>query len=655
MKKPRLLWVDVVRGLAILSVIVGHNASPLSSFIFAWHMPLFFFLSGFFITSDGGQARNAIVRFTRLIVPYTIFALIGLLVTDIKYLTLGRSVPDVFEGIIGIFFWMDYAHLKHYGFVLWFLPALFWGQQIVSWLLRLKKQYVVFLFIAGIFAVVSTFRVVLPFGLTGGLLSVIWVYLGFIFYSKYRHYIFKNYWLLIFAVMGLFILPVPALDLSTYFVPTPAYNLLYSLVVILLVIILSEWVSKMKYLASWLSVCGQSSLFLLVLHPYTNNVTFLISQRYFDGFWLVKVVLSILIVCVLLWLYNLIVSIRNRRAVDCVFVTHLPSFYKVNLYNRIAEKRNIIVLFVGSESVIRSPDFADLAMNFKHVFLSHTPFENRGKFLSIIRLVRFLAIHPSKKVIVGGWELPEFWLSIFFSNINKNCLVLESSDYDSATSGLKKIIKQIFLARISIVFAAGTGHVRLLQKLQYCGKIIVTKGVGIFYQNTQVKCSESFSGKFLYVGRLSPEKNVDLLIEAFREFPDYSLTVVGTGPLASHCANTSGPNVRFLGHINKNEIHGVYAASDALILPSVKEPWGLVVEEALYFGLPVIISSRVGCGDDIVAHGFNGLVFESGSLEGLKEAIVNLGRDYSALRQGAEGFDLAKKDQAQLDSYLNVI
>lgn len=339
---------------------------------------------------------------------------------------------------------------------------------------------------------------------------------------------------------------------------------------------------------------------------------------------------------------------------DYLFITHLPSFYKVNLYNKLAEKLKIMVVFVGKDSEIRTSDFAGRSMNFDYIFLSDNTFENRSKTKTLFKLLLSLIKLNYKKLVVGGWELPEFWLAIFLTGKNKNCLALESSDTDSETGSLKGFVKRVFLSRIVMVFASGQKQKILLNKLGYKGEVIITKGVGLMNHKPYEKINKIFSGNFLYVGRLSEEKNIFLLLEAFKELPKYTLTIAGDGPLLAELKKVASQNVKFLGHISNEEIDKVYLLADALILPSTKEPWGLVVEEALYYGLPVIISSNVGCNQDLVLNKINGLIFESASKQALKQAIIELAGNYSNFKLQAEKFDLKKKDEEQVNSYLNL-
>lgn len=340
---------------------------------------------------------------------------------------------------------------------------------------------------------------------------------------------------------------------------------------------------------------------------------------------------------------------------DYLFITHLPSFYKVNLYNKLAEKLKIMVIFVGKDSEIRTADFSGRVMNFDFVFLSERSFEKRSKLKTLFRLVSFLVKIKYKKLVVGGWDLLEFWLAISLNRKSKNCLALESSDSDSKVTGLKSLIKKIFLSKINIVFASGEKQRNLLNNLGYKNKVIFTKGVGLINQKPYEKIIKNFSGNFLYVGRLSAEKNLFLLLEVFKELPQYNLSIAGTGVLLEELKRVAGDNVKFVGHISNEKIDKLYLTSDALILPSIKEPWGLVVEEALYYGLPVIVSSNVGCSQNLVLDKINGLIFDSASKQALKQAVLELANNYSSFKVKAEKFDLLKKDEEQINSYLNAV
>jgi 1,2-diacylglycerol 3-alpha-glucosyltransferase len=158
---------------------------------------------------------------------------------------------------------------------------------------------------------------------------------------------------------------------------------------------------------------------------------------------------------------------------------------------------------------------------------------------------------------------------------------------------------------------------------------------------------------FLYVGRLSAEKNLELLIRSFTKLRDsgMSLLLVGDGPLRTRLeeqareARLEG-QVRFVGLKSTEEILPYYAFAHAFVLPSSCEPWGLVVNEAMAAGLPVIVSNRCGCASDLVQDGVNGFVFDPDHPKELADTL------WSAARLNREVRDsMGRQSQSLISRY----
>jgi hypothetical protein len=166
---------------------------------------------------------------------------------------------------------------------------------------------------------------------------------------------------------------------------------------------------------------------------------------------------------------------------DLVFVTHIPAFYKINLYNGIAKKENIFVIFISKNtSELRADDFVPLASAlFDFKVLDVDNFQSRNKMKSCYALIKTLNSLTYKRIIVGGWDLPEFWLVLAWAHKSKLSVALESTINESKSTGIAGFIKKIFLARISLVFASGKLHVDLLNALNYTGETRITSGVGL--------------------------------------------------------------------------------------------------------------------------------------------------------------------------------
>jgi glycosyltransferase involved in cell wall biosynthesis len=138
----------------------------------------------------------------------------------------------------------------------------------------------------------------------------------------------------------------------------------------------------------------------------------------------------------------------------------------------------------------------------------------------------------------------------------------------------------------------------------------------------------------LYVGRLEDYKGIDVLLAAFSRFAekekDARLVIAGDGSLRGQIETIAANPERgvvYLGRLSGDDVLRAYLAADLVVLPSLFEPWGLVVNEAMACGLPVIVSDRVGCADDLIRHGETGLVVGAGSETELASAIGQLAQD----------------------------
>ncbi|MCS7279562.1 MAG: glycosyltransferase [Thermodesulfobacteriaceae bacterium] len=111
----------------------------------------------------------------------------------------------------------------------------------------------------------------------------------------------------------------------------------------------------------------------------------------------------------------------------------------------------------------------------------------------------------------------------------------------------------------------------------------------------------------LYVGRISKEKNLDLLFQIASYFPDRTFVLVGDGPYRKTLEERKVPHIYFTGYLQGEELSQAYASSDIFLFPSETETYGLVVLEAMASGLPVIVSSQ-GASHEHVRDGVNGFI-----------------------------------------------
>ncbi len=142
---------------------------------------------------------------------------------------------------------------------------------------------------------------------------------------------------------------------------------------------------------------------------------------------------------------------------------------------------------------------------------------------------------------------------------------------------------------------------------------------------------------FLFVGRLEREKGIFDLLNAYAQLSSelraqMGLVFVGDGSaqpeLRKRAARVESGSIQILGFLQREQLAVCYRLAETFVFPTHSDPWGLVVNEAMACGLPIICSNAAGCAADLVADQENGRVVFSGDVDQLSSAMDDLARDH---------------------------
>ncbi|MBA2964812.1 MULTISPECIES: glycosyltransferase family 4 protein [Ramlibacter] len=254
-------------------------------------------------------------------------------------------------------------------------------------------------------------------------------------------------------------------------------------------------------------------------------------------------------------------------------------------------------------------------------------------------MIRALRRSRPDVVVLPGYYDRAFWVAMAYAVVFgiRRGITMDSTASDHPRRWLKEQPKKFFLRFCHFALCYGTRSKDYLKQLGMPEKRLVIRcqaaptdqllAIGQSATASLVKPAKPF---FLYVGRLSPEKGLLELLAAYTEFhekrPDYRLLLIGGGPMEAELKRVVrelgiSSAVEFLGPMAMAEIVPYYMTAYALVLPSTSEPWGLVVNEALLFGCPAIVSDRCGCAPDLIRADRTGLVFASGSAQELAKSL----------------------------------
>ncbi len=344
-----------------------------------------------------------------------------------------------------------------------------------------------------------------------------------------------------------------------------------------------------------------------------------------------------------------------KRIYDFVYLTNTPSFYKLNLCNEIAKTTSFLLVLYGYGAEAVNTELTNKnKWSFDFVFINQGDAHRRNIGITFFHLLKLMKTIVAKKILFAGWMAPEYNIYSFLSPRHKNVMVCESSIFDVSFRGFGGRIKKRIIDRMSATLPSGQPHAELFESIGFNGVQYITGSVGIFHKPGKKQKMDHTPLRYIYVGRLIEVKNVDLLIEVFNQNRK-PLTIVGQGVLKNSLHAIAKSNITFLGFIDNQELGNIYQSHDVFILPSNYEPWGLVVEEAIYWGLPVIVSDKVGSSFDMVKNIGTGCIFKSGSFDGLAHAIAEMEENYLQYRQAVDAVDFIERDRLQVAAYLKLI
>ena len=274
---------------------------------------------------------------------------------------------------------------------------------------------------------------------------------------------------------------------------------------------------------------------------------------------------------------------------------------------------------------------------------------NVNKLGLSISLVKALSrLNPEVVLIPGYYTLPAF-AAMLWSRWKKRTSVLmtETTATDHLRIAWKEKIKsRLIRGMFDWAVTGGAAHVRYLRHLGFPADRIAhfydVVGNDRIQQSTEALRERSSAGShnlpekyFLFVGRLAEEKNVDGLLLAWLEYRKrggtWSLVLAGEGAERERIQarledSPYRGEVVLTGHKSSRELIPLFAFAGCFVLPSTREPWGLVVNEAMAASLPLIVSRHCGCAEDLVRNGENGFVFDPSDSEALVTCLLETDR-----------------------------
>ena len=280
-------------------------------------------------------------------------------------------------------------------------------------------------------------------------------------------------------------------------------------------------------------------------------------------------------------------------------------------------------------------------------------------------------------VIGGSWdsvqELVESLFILIIAKLRRKKFIIWREDWDwPRNSTIKQKVLDAFIWLLTksadAILVPGSLHREYFEKFTDKDRIYIMPNVSNISSDIK-RIGKKDNRQILYVGRLIKRKGVIYLIKAFEllkeKIGDASLIIIGDGQeevnLKEYVRKNNIGDVTFTGKVDNDELKNYYINCNLVVVPSVNyqmgDPWVFVLNEAMYYNNPMIVTDAVGASKDMIRD--NGFIVEEKNVNQLYEAMLRIIGDYDLQRSMSENSYNIIKDEYQysnmIDSFVECV
>lgn len=274
----------------------------------------------------------------------------------------------------------------------------------------------------------------------------------------------------------------------------------------------------------------------------------------------------------------------------------------------------------GSRMDYSKIDLDNFEYQYPYQVICETNFENRNKIKILFSWIRTIIVKHPKIVVFTGYNeiftLPVIFLCKLLSI--KVAMYLENGQIEKPINSfsIKHFYKSIVIKNTEGFICFGNKSIEFLYQFKFKRKLKIGIGNTLGISDIPSNITRNNSKKLIFIGRLIKEKNFPLLLDIFEKLKkidsEYNLKIIGSGPeevnILKIIEKNKLLNVELVGAKENKEVLNLIQESQALILSSNYEQWGLVANEAIKFNIPVIITDNCGAAEDIIIDRINGFI-----------------------------------------------
>lgn len=251
-------------------------------------------------------------------------------------------------------------------------------------------------------------------------------------------------------------------------------------------------------------------------------------------------------------------------------------------------------------------------------------------------------------VYVSGW-MDKLYIKIC-GKLKKNSIPVVAG-CDTQWNGnvkheLGRIYFRLFLKKnFSYLWVAGPYQYEYAKKLGFKNSEIIFNCLSADTDTFNIFDRTNLQHNFIFVGRLEDSKGLRILVKAWNEITDkrsWTLTIIGNGSLEKELRKEK--NIILKDFLSPSLLVTEFKNSGCFILPSLQEPWALVIHEAASCSLPIIATNVCGATPVFVTQNYNGFIAKADDISSLKDKMMSIisMSDYKLLQMSKNSYDRSK-------------
>lgn len=325
-----------------------------------------------------------------------------------------------------------------------------------------------------------------------------------------------------------------------------------------------------------------------------------------------------------------------------LFLSNIPSPYRIDFFNELGKHLNLTVVFEAkSAKGINFNWNIDEIKNFKAVFLDeYNPINEKKINFSI---VKYIKRNQYDYIFVTNYAYFTELFALLFLKMKKIPYIMEiDGGILQKESFLKKILKKILIRGAELYLSPSVEtdnflkyygvnsekinryHFSSLYEREILDGILTSEKKDLIRKKNNIKGRKVILG----VGQFIPRKGFEDLINISKRFnKEVSIYLIGGKPpkeYSSLIENLNSRNVFFENFKSKSKLNEYYQSADVFVLPTRHDVWGLVINEAMSQGLPIVTTNNCGAGLELVVDKHNGYLVENGNLNNLFTSIDSI-------------------------------